>query len=32
LLRDVYHELAKQGNQNLMQKIKKAAIILKERG
>ena len=32
LLRDVYRELAKQGNQNLMQKIKKAAIILKERG
>lgn len=32
LLREVYRELAKQGNQNLMQKIEKAAIILKGRG
>ena len=32
LLREVYRELAKQDNQELMQKIEKAANILKERG
>ena len=32
LLRDVYRELAKQNNKELMQKIEKAANILKERG
>ena len=32
LLREVYRELAAQGNQELMQKIEKAANILKERG
>ena len=32
LLREVYRELAAQGNQDLMQKIEKAANILKERG
>ena len=32
LLRDVYRELAKQDNQELMQKIKKAANLLKDRG
>ena len=31
LLREVYRELAQQGNQELMQKIEKAANILKER-
>ena len=31
LLREVYRELAKQDNQELMQKIEKAANILKER-
>ena len=32
LLREVYRELAAEGNQKLMQKIEKAANILKERG
>ena len=32
LLREVYRELAKQDNQELMQKIEKAAKLLKERG
>ena len=32
LLREIYRELAVQGNQELMQKIEKAANILKERG
>ena len=32
LLREIYRELAQQGNQKLMQKIEKAANILKERG
>lgn len=32
LLREVYRELSAQGNQELMQKIEKAANILKERG
>jgi four helix bundle suffix protein len=32
LLREIYRELAQQGNQELMQKIEKAAKLLKERG
>lgn len=32
LLREIYRDLAKQDNQELMQKIEKAANILKERG
>ena len=32
LLREIYRELAKQDNQKLMQKIEKAAKLLKERG
>jgi hypothetical protein len=32
LLREIYRKLAEQGNQELMQKIEKAAKLLKERG